>query len=92
MLLELSHFPPFTPLHPTHPLPPTFPHYSSCPWVILISSWLLHFLHYSYPPPVYFPPTICATYSLYLSPLSPPPTPLSITLHVISISVVLFLF
>ena len=54
--------------------------------------WLLHFLHYSYLPPVYFLPTIYATYSLYLSPLSPPPTPLLITLHVISISVVLFLF
>ena len=31
-------FPPFTPLHPAHPLHPTFPPYSSCPWVILISS------------------------------------------------------
>ena len=41
---------------------------------------------------VYFLPTIYATQSLYLSPLSPPPTPLLITLHVISISVVLFLF
>ena len=38
MLLQLSHFPPFTPLHPAHPLPPTFPPYSSCPWVIHISS------------------------------------------------------
>ena len=42
MLLQLSHFPPFTPLHPAHPLPPTFhptfPAYSSCPWVIHISS------------------------------------------------------
>ena len=42
-------------------------------------------------PLVYFLPIIYATYSLYLSPLSPPPTPL-ITLHVISISVTLFLF
>ena len=38
MLLQLSHFPPLTPLHPAHPLPPKFPPYSSCPWVILISS------------------------------------------------------
>ena len=30
--------PPVTPLHPAHPLPPTLPPYSSCPWVILISS------------------------------------------------------
>ena len=54
--------------------------------------WLLHFLYYPYPPPVYCVPTIYATYSLYLFPLSPPPTPLLITLHVISISVILFLF
>ena len=38
MLLQLSHLPTFTPLHPAHPLPPTFPSYSSCPWVIHISS------------------------------------------------------
>ena len=76
MLLQLSHFPPFTPLHPPHHLPPTFPSYGSCPWVILISSLLLHFLYYSYPPPVYFLPTIYATYSLYLSPpLSPSHSP-----------------
>ena len=73
MLLHLSHFRPFTPLHPAQPLPPTFPSYSSCPWVIL---WLLHFLHYSYPPPVYFPPIIYAIYSLYLSPLSPSHSPI----------------
>ena len=86
----------FLPLHSTpscpHPFPPTFPPYSSCPWVIIEVLWLLHFLYYSYPPPVYFLPTIYATYSLYLSPLYPTPTPLLITLHVISISVVLFLF
>ena len=85
-------FPPLTPLPPAHPLPPTFPPYSSCPWVILISYLASAFIHYSYPPPVYFPPIIFATYSLYLSPHSPPPAPLLITLHVISISVVLFLF
>ena len=96
---------PFIPLHPAHyshlhSLP-----FSSCPWVIHISSlasisytilfpilFPIHFLYYPYPPPVYFPPTTYAIYSLYFSPLSPPPTPLLITLHVISISVVLFLF
>ena len=36
MLLQLSHFPPFTPS--CTPLPSTFPHYSSCPWVIHIGS------------------------------------------------------
>ena len=92
MLLQLSYFPHFTPLHPAHSLPPTFPPYSSCPWVILISSLASTFTTLFYPPPVYFLPTNYATYSLYLSPLSPPPTPLLITCHMISISVVLFLF
>ena len=74
MLLQLSHSP-LTPLHPAHPLPPTFPPYSSCPWVILISSLASTFLNYSYPPPVYFPPIIYATYSLYLSLPLPLPLP-----------------
>ena len=84
--------PPFTPLHPAHLLPPAFPHYSSCPWVIPISSLASTF-------PILFLPSPClfSTYLLcYLFsvpfPPSPPPTPLLITLHVISISVVLFLF
>ena len=86
---------PFPPLHSTHPahlLPPTFPPYSSCPWVIHISSLASTF-------PTLFLPSSClfSTYHLcYLfsvpSPLTSPPTPLLITLHVISISVVLFLF
>ena len=92
MLLQLSHFPPFTPLHPAHPLPPTFPPYSSCPWVIHVSSLASTFPILFLPSPVYFLPTVYATYSLYLSPLSHPPNPLLTTLHVISISVVLFLF
>ena len=37
--------------------------------------WLLHFLHYSYPPPVYFPPIIYATHSLDLYPPLPLPLP-----------------
>ena len=92
MLLQLSHVPPFTLLHPAHPLPPTFPHYSSCPWVIHKSSLASTF-------PILFLPSPClfSTYLLcYLFsvpfPPSPPPTPLLISLHVISISVVLFLF
>ena len=81
-------------LHSIQPIP-SLPH--SPPIVHVHGSylqvlWLLHFLYYSYPPPIYFLPTIYATYSLYLSPLSPPPNPLLITLHVISISVILFLF
>ena len=92
MLLQLSHSPALTPLHPAHPLPPTFPSCSSYPWVILISSLASTFPILCLPSPVYFLPTIYANYSLYLSPLSPLPIALLITLHVISISVVLFLF
>ena len=86
---------PFLPLHsnPSCPPPPShIPPYISCPWVILISSLASTFPTIFLPSPVYFPPIIYAIYSLYLSPLSPPPTPLLITLHVSSISVVLFLF
>ena len=59
MLLQLSHFPPFTPLCPAHPLNPTFPPYSSCPWVILISSLASTF-------PTLFLPSPCpfSTYHL----------------------------
>ena len=73
---------PIFPLHPAHPLPPTFPPpFSSCPWVIHISSLASTFPILFLTSP-YFLPTIYATYSLYLSPLSPSPTPLLITLHV----------
>ena len=92
MLLQLSHFPQFTPLHPAYPLPPTFIPYSSCSWVIHISSLASTF-------PILFLPSLClfSTYNLcYLFfvsfPHSRPPTPLLITLHVISISMVPFLF
>ena len=52
-------FLPFIPLHPAHPLPPTFPPYSSCPWVIHISSLASTF-------PILFLPTpcLCSTYHL----------------------------
>ena len=74
MLLQLSHLPTFTPLHPAHPLPPTFPSYSSCPWVIHISSLASTF------PTLFLPsPCLFSTYHLcYLfsvpSPHTPPPT------------------
>ena len=68
-------FTPFTSLHPAHPLPPTFPPYTSCPWVILISS-LASTFPILFLPSRYFLPTIYATYSLYLSPpLSPSHSP-----------------
>ena len=85
-------FPPPFSLCPAHSLPPTFPPFSSCPWVIHISSLASPF-------PILFLPSPClfSTYHLcYLFsvpfPPSPPPTPLLITLHVISISVILILF
>ena len=76
MLLQLSHFPPFIPFCPATPLPPAF-----LPTLVHVHGsyiqvlWLLHFLYYSQPPPVYFVPTIYTTYSLYLFPFSPPPPP-----------------
>ena len=84
-------FPPSLPstLHtPSCPHSPTF---SSCPWVIHISSFASTF------PTLFLPsPCLFSTYQLcylFSVPFLPPPlTPLLITLHVISISVVLFLF
>ena len=73
MLLQLSHFRPFTQLHPAHHLPPTFPPYSSCPWVILISSLASTF-------PILFLPCPClfSTYHLcYLFSVPFPPLSLS---------------
>ena len=84
---------PPTPLHPAHPPPSHIPPpYSSCPWVILISSLA------STVPTLFLPsPCLFSTYHLcyFFSvplPHSPPPTPLLTSLHVISISMVLFLF
>ena len=66
----------FPPLFPfaLNPAPPAFPHFSSCPWAIHISSLASPF-------PVLFltssycVPTIYASYSLCLSLLLPPPSP-----------------
>ena len=83
---------PHTPLQPVHPLPPTFPPYSSCPWVILISCLASTFPTLFLPSPCLFSTyRLCYLFSVPFPP-SPPPTSLLITLHVISISVVLFLF
>ena len=66
-------FPPPTALHPAHPLPPTFPRYSSCPWVILISSLAPTF------PTLFLPsPCLVSTYHLcYLFSVPSPPLSLS---------------
>ena len=91
MLLQLSFF--FSPLYPSACMTPAssdFPH-SSCPWVIHISSLASPF-------PLLFltsPCLFCAYQLCFLFPVpflhSPLFSPL-ITLHVISISVILFLF
>ena len=59
MLLQLSYFPPFSPLHPAHTLLHAFPPFSSCPWVIDISSLASTF-------PILFLPSPClfSTYHL----------------------------
>ena len=93
MLLQLSHVCLlFIRLHPATLFPPAFPHLSSCPWVAHISSLASTF-------PILFLPSPCLFSTYYLCylfsvPFPPflPPTPLLITLHVISISVSLFLF
>ena len=80
MLLQLSHFCPFTPLHPAHSLPPTFPPYSSCPWVILISSLASTFPTLFLPSPYLFSTYhLCYLFSVPFPP-SPPLTLLLITL------------
>ena len=73
MLLQLSLFRPFTQLHPAHPLPPTFPHYSSCPWVILISSLASTF-------PTLFLPSPCLFSTYHLCYLFSVPSPLPLPL------------
>ena len=81
----------YSPL-PSSPLPPAFPHLSSCPWVIHISSLAFTFPTLFLPSPCLFSTYhLCYLFSVPFPP-SPPPTPLLITLHVISISVILFLF
>ena len=64
MLLQLSHF--FSPLFPSTlqpPLPLHPPTLSSCPWVVHISSLACVFPILFLTSPVYFVPTIYASYS-----------------------------
>ena len=94
MQLHLSHFfsPFYSPPPCTAPPPPAFSPLSSCLWAIHISSLASPF-------PILFltSPCLFCTYHLcFLFPVTFPPFSLSpsllITLHVISISVILFLF
>ena len=93
MLLQLSHFP-LPSLHSILPTPslPHSPPYSSCPWVILTSSLASTFPILFLPSPCLF--STCHLPYLFSVPFPPlsPSQPLLITLHAISISVVLFLF
>ena len=57
MLLQLYHSPPFNVLCPAQPFPPEFPPFSSCPWVIHISSLTSTF-------PILFSPSPCL-FSIY---------------------------
>ena len=77
MLLQLSHFPPFTPLHPAHPLTPTFlPLYSSCPWVIHISSLASTFpISFLLSPCLFSTYHLCHLFSVPFPPLSPSHSP-----------------
>ena len=93
MLLKLSQF--FSPLFPSTLYP--ISHHHSPNLVHVHGSyiqviWLLYFPYQSLPSPVYFVPTIYASYSLYPVPHSPISPSLLITLHVISICVNLFPF
>ena len=92
MLLQLSHFfLPFLPLHPALS-PPAFPTLSSCPHIVCI-----YFLASLFPILFLTSPCLFCTYHLcFLFPVPFPPfhlyPSLMITLHVISISLILFLF
>ena len=86
----------FPPLLPSTQYPPhshrQSPHHCSCPWVMHVSIWLLHFLYCTLHPHGY-----SVTSSLYflipspLHPFSPPPSHLT-TIKMLSVSVILSLF
>ena len=64
-------------LHLAHPLPPTFPPYSSCPWVILISSLASTFPTLFSPSPCLFSTYhLCYLFSVPFPPLSPSQSPI----------------
>ena len=77
MLLQLSHFCPFTQLHPAHPPPSHISPYSSCPWVILISSLASPFPILFLPSPCLFTTYhLCCLFFVPFPPLSPSQSPI----------------
>ena len=92
MLLQLSHFPPS--LHSILPTP-SLPH-SPLQFMSMGHTYKFFGFYMSYtiitlPLSIFYQPFMLLILCTFAH-LSPPPTPLLITLHVISISVVLFLF
>ena len=83
---------PFIPLYPAHPSHPHSPRLSSCPWVIHISSLASPFpILFLTSPYLFCTYHLCFLFPVPFPPLTPSSSPL-ITLHMISISVILFLF
>ena len=81
----------FSPLYPP-PHPPAFPPFSWCPRVIHISSLASPFPTLFVPSPgLFYAYQLCFLFPVPFPPFSPSPS-LLITLHVISISVIPFLF
>ena len=92
MLLQFSQLPPLSPLHPAPPTPPASPHLSSCPWVVHISSLSsVSYTIFDLSPSILCLPTVFLIPCTFLFLLFPSPSPLT-TLHVMSISLILFLF
>ena len=93
MLLQLSHFSPFIPLCPAHPPPTCIPplQFMSMGHTYKLFGFYISYTILTLPLSIFYLPFMLLTLCTF-SPLSPPPTPLLITLNVISISVVLFLF
>ena len=68
---------PFILLHPAHSLPPAFPPFSSCPWVIHISSLASTFPALFLPSPCLFSSYhLCYLFSVPFPPLSPSQSPI----------------
>ena len=85
-------FLPFIPLHPVCHLLPSFPHHSSCPWVVHISSLSSLFpILFLTSPHLFNAYQLCFFFPVSFPAFLPSHSQLK-TLHVMSISLILFLF